>query len=330
MQLTVSYVWVTLASLLVLELLALVLNGVNLGQSTGQLIRLGLVALLLTAPIGGVFGLLTSRRLVRRVRALTLAITHFASGGYDQRVSVGPPDEIGQLERQFNAMSDQLVESIAQRQALTAENTRMQERARISRELHDAIAQDLFSLRTMVNGLHHSVQSGKPTQDLLSQLEIVEQTAQSIAREMRTLLLELRPPLLADLDLASALARLAEAYSARVGIAVTTTISPLRLSPSTEQALLRIAQEALNNVARHANATVIQVELARRAEGVCLTIADNGQGFAPQEADTLYGIGLQSMRERAQDLAGTVTLDAAPGRGTRIEVVVPQEQGEEQ
>ena len=169
-------------------------------------------------------------------------------------------------------------------------------------------------MRTLVNGLHRAVESSDSAKDLMPQIQVVEQTAESIARQMRALLLELRPPELTNLDLAGALAELVNAYSTRVGLAVNTDISPLRLSRPAEQALLRIAQEALNNAARHANATAIQLELTQREEGIRLTIADNGQGFTPEQIARLYGLGLHSMQARAREIGGVFVLDTAPGR----------------
>ena len=128
--------------------------------------------------------------------------------------------------------------------------------------------------------------------------------ANPLAAKCAALLLEMRPPQLEHHDLAGALAELAEVYRIRIGLAVETTISPLILDPSVEGSLLRIAQEAINNVARHAGATLMRVELERTSEGVCLTISDNGRGFNPQEKSATSGIGLQSMRERAEEAGG--------------------------
>ena len=325
-QLTFSYVWVTVISVMILEILAMLFNGVSLRQSAGQLLRVGIVLLLVTAPIGGLFGWISSHSLVLRVRALAQVVSRFAAGEYHQRVPVGRNDEIGQLEKQFNAMAGQLVESISQRQSLIAENTRIQERARLSRELHDSISQDLFSLRALVDGLIRSAQSGTSPKEMLPQLEILERTSQSVGGEMRALLLEMRPPQLEHQELAGALAELAEIYRARTGLAVETILAPLGLDPTNEQALLRIAQEAMSNVARHAGATIVRLELARLSGNINLTISDNGRGFNPQEKSNSSGIGLQSIRERAQEIGGRLILDTAPGQGTRLQVVIPEEQ----
>jgi signal transduction histidine kinase len=223
-DMTISCVWVTVVAVFVLESLVLALNGFTVLQFTGPLTRIILITLVITAPIGGLFGLITTQRLVRRIQHLVLATTRFADGNYTLRVPVFRADEVGQLERQFNRMAEQLVVSIAQQQALAEQNARIQERARISRELHDAISQNLFSLRTLTYGLQSAIQGGAGVADLQPHIVLLEQTTNTMTREMRALLLEMRPPQLEGLELAEALGTLADAYTSRLGIAVTTSI----------------------------------------------------------------------------------------------------------
>jgi signal transduction histidine kinase len=329
-HMTITYVWVTVAAVLVLETLALALNGINPGigpwQFTGRLASSVLVSLLIAAPIGGLFGLITTRGLVRRLHSLVLATTRFANGEYMQRVQLSRADEVGQLEQQFNRMAEQLVASIAQQRALAEQNARMQERARISRDLHDAISQNLFSLRARIDGLQAAIGTGVEKTSLIPQIDLLAQTTNTMTLEMRALLLEMRPPQLEGLTLAEALETLAEAYTSRLGIAVTTTIAPVVLNANTEQTLLRVAQEALSNAARHANATLITLTLAQKEQMVTLTITDNGQGMSLEESGTSHGLGLRLMQERVQELRGSFVLDTSPGQGTRLEICVPQEE----
>ena len=331
-DMTISYVWVTVAAVTVLEILALAINGIipgrgiGLGQFTGRLASSILVPLLIAAPIGALFGLITTRGLVRRLHSLVLATTRFADGDYVQRVPVARADEVGQLEQHFNRMAEQLAMSIAQQQALTEQNARMQERARISRELHDAVSQNLFSLRTFIDGLQAAIQAGAGAADLQPHVALLEQTTNTMTHEMRALLLEMRPPQLEGLQLAEALQSLADAYTSRLGIAVTASIVPVVLNATTEQTLLRIAQEALSNAARHTNATLMTLSLAAQERAVCLTITDNGQGMSPGVSGKSHGLGLRLMQERVQELRGSFLLDTAPGQGTRVQICVPQEE----
>jgi NarL family two-component system sensor histidine kinase LiaS len=280
----------------------------------------GLAMLLVTAPIGGLFGVVTTRGLVRRIRRLVTATTEFAAGHYEQRVPITRSDEIGQLEQHFNQMAEQLVESLNARQELAGQNARLAERARISRELHDAISQNLFSLRMLVGGIQRRLPADSP---IAPQIETVQQMSSAMIREMRALLLELRPTQLEHLGLAEALEDVATAYRTRLGIQVTTAIQKVSLPAPVEQALLRITQEALSNAARHADASAITLNLAPQQEQITLTISDNGQGFEQKADANSHGVGLRSMRERVQELGGTLLIESTPGQGTRIQVSLP-------
>jgi signal transduction histidine kinase len=332
-DMTITYVWVTVAAVLVLEILAIAINGIardtapGIGpwEFTGRLASSVLISLLIAAPIGGFFGLITTRGLVRRLHSLVTASTRFANGDYRQRVQVRRSDEVGQLEQQFNRMAEQLVTSISQQQALAEQNARIQERARISRDLHDAISQNLFSLRTLIDGLQAEIGAGAEAITLQPRIGLLEQTTNTMTREMRALLLEMRPPQLEGLTLAEALEALAEAYTSRLGIAVTTSIEPVVLSATVEQTLLRITQEAFSNAARHANASLIALSLAPLEQMATLTVIDNGRGMDPDVRGTTHGLGLRLMQERVQELRGTFVLEASPGRGTRLEICVPLE-----
>ena len=338
---TTSYVWMTVAIVFVLECLntALLTGEVSytlekqargaalaLPPLTSYPLQTALVMfmlLALLAPLaGGWFGTLTTRGLVRRVHHLVEATMQVANGDYAQRVSISGNDEIGQLEGQFNRMAEQLAESLALRQELAEQNARLAERARISRELHDAISQDLFSLRMLAYGL----QTALPVDSELQQQAVtLEHTTSNMIREMRALLLEMRPVHLEHLGLAAALEDMAQAYRSRLGITVTTSIAPVALEAKVEHTLLRVAQEALSNAVRHADATVITLSLVPEEEMIALMITDNGKGFAQNERSAQHGLGLRLMQERIQEMHGRFSLRTAPGQGTSIQVCVPRE-----
>ena len=286
------------------------------------LLTSSLITLVFSAPIGGIFGLITTRGLVHRLRNLVTATTLFADGNYEQRVPVTRKDEVGQLEQQFNRMAEQLVESIAQRQELAEQNARLSERSRISRELHDAISQDLFSLSMLAGGLQTALPHDSPLQ---TQITTLGTTTTNTIREMRALLLELRPMQLEALGLTDGLKELAIGYTTRLGIIVHAEIAPVQLNAKVEYALLRLSQEALANAVRHANATDIKLALLSHEKHVTLTISDNGSGFNPDENKIQHGLGLRLMQERVQELNGTFTLESTPGQGTCIHICLPEE-----
>lgn len=277
-----------------------------------------LVVLLITTPIGSLFGLLTTRGQVRRIRHLADVMTHFAQGDHQQRVQTRQQDELGQMEHDFNAMADQLVESTRLQRELAEQNARMAERTRISRELHDAISQDLFALRILAYGLQDALPANSACQ---SQVAMLEDTTSRTIQEMRALLLEIRPVSLEQLGLAEALKDLVASYNERLEITITADITAVSLSPEAEHALLRITQEALSNAVRHASATHITLALAPLEQRTRLTIEDNGTGFAPD--DNHHGLGLKSMQERVGELHGRCAVHTTPGQGTKIIVELP-------
>ena len=298
------------------------LNGHAITSFVVLFIGSSILLLIVVAPIGAFFGMVTTFGLVRRLRNLATATTAFADGHYAQRVPVKGKDEVGQMEYQFNRMAEQLALSMARQKELVESNARLAERSRISRELHDAISQDLFSLRMIAGGLQTAVPEDSPVQP---QIATLEQTTTNMIREMRALLLELRPSQLEELGLAEALEELAKAYHTRLGITVTTHITAVPLNTRIEHALLRVAQEAITNAARHANASMITLTLEPEPQAVALTITDNGKGFQLAKLDVQHGLGLRLMQERIEELHGTFFLHSEPCQGTRLHVCLPRE-----
>lgn len=339
-RMTFSYMWVTCVTvLLLLGLYTALLTGMieyTLSQEKGSHGTLyfpslttyplqgAFVLLILTvliAPlVGGLFGTLTMRGVIQRVHHLVWVTTQIADGHYTQRVTVSANDELGQLEQQFNRMAEQLAENIEQRQELFGKNARLAERTRISRELHDAISQDLFSLRMLMAGLLMELPTDS---DLQPCIATVEQTLTNMVHEMRALLLELRPIQLDQSGLVTALEKLAATYRARLAITVKTSIVSVPLAANIEHALLRVAQEALTNAVRHADATEIVLSLTPQEDLIVLTITDNGKGFLVGESSVQHGFGLHFMQERIQELRGNFRIETVPKQGTQIRVCFP-------
>ena len=296
-------------------------QGEPLPALQGYPVAVGLVMVLLTliaAPlVGGWFGTIATRDLVRRIQELVSATKQVTEGNYLQRVRVTENDEIGQLEQHFNEMAEQLAESVTRQRELAGQAARLAERTRLSRELHDAISQDLFSLSTLTAGLQTAFPTDSPLQ---SQIATLAHTARNMQREMRALLLELRPTQLEELGLTESLQALAAAYRTRLGMEITTQLEPVCVPPEREETLLRIAQEAVSNAVRHAGATSITLVLQPLTEEVELRITDDGRGFDLEHPRDSHGLGLRLMQERVQEAGGAFQLHTAPGEGTRIVV----------
>jgi signal transduction histidine kinase len=278
----------------------------------------GLIVLLLAVPVGTLFGLLTTRGVVWRLRRLAGTSASYADGDFAQRVEAGPPDEVGKLERNFNEMAARLQEAVAHERLLAEKSARLAERSRISRELHDSISQDLFSLSLLAGGLQKALPPDSP---LRGEVQTLAETVQSTNREMRALLLELRPSTLDEKGLVAALEELASNYSARLGIKVDADLESVSMAPPAEVAALRIAQEGLANSIKHANATTIRLGMHRRGDSAEITVADDGEGFI--NSGNGQGLGLRLMRERVDELGGSLTIESRKGEGTTVSATLP-------
>ncbi len=225
-----------------------------------------------------------------------------------------------------------LLAAIGQQVGVAVENARLYEeaeraaaaaeRSRLARELHDAVTQTLFSASLIADVLPR-LWERNPDEGRRRLTELRQLTRGALA-EMRALLLELRPSALADANLPDLLRQLAEAATGRARIAIQVDVQGgCSLPPDVQIALYRIAQEALNNVARHSGASAASVclRLPPAADAVELTIADDGRGFATAAAGDHFGLDI--MQERAQAIGATLHVDSAPGQGTRVTVVWP-------
>jgi signal transduction histidine kinase len=299
--------------------------GIGGVRVTPTMVRTGLAVLAVAVPAGLAFGLVSTRRLTRRLKRLAALSLEVADGGFDRRVQVSGRDEVSQLEENFNRMAGQLQASLDARRQLAEANARHQERSRIARELHDSISQELFSLSVLAGGLRRALPPGSA---VLTEVETMERTAGDTMREMQSLLLALRPVALDEVGLASAIEGVCHAYTARLGVRVRTELEPVALSPALEHAILRVTQEALANAVRHGDADLITVRLHAEHDGVVLEITDNGQGFdvAARQAGAA-GLGLRAMRDRVAEHGGVLAIDSAPGAGTRVRACFPLEAG---
>jgi signal transduction histidine kinase len=190
---------------------------------------------------------------------------------------------------------------------------------RFSHELHDELGQALTAVKANLSALRRE---GVEQRDRLEDCSRLIDQAINDVREMSQLL---RPTILDDFGLDAALRSLAESFAQRTGVEVKyrSDIADRRLRDQTETHLFRIAQEALTNVARHAEATSVDIELLFRGEELVLKIRDNGHGFEMRQRRSAPGLGLAGMETRARGCGGRLVLDAAAGKGVKIEVTCP-------
>lgn len=193
------------------------------------------------------------------------------------------------------------------------------ERHRLALEIHDTLAQGFTSIVMLVQAAQ--AQAGRSEEELRRHLALIERTARENLDEARFLVAALAPAPLQAAPLAEALTRLTEHFFDETGVParLVVTGTPRPLDGGTEVVLLRVAQEALNNVRRHAAASHVDVELSYVDDSVSVQVRDDGCGFAPAATT---GFGLRGMRARVEQAGGDVLVDTAPGKGTRVGVTL--------
>ena len=243
---------------------------------------------------------------------------------------------IGVLDVQSDRLNDfddtdlAVIQALGNQAAIAIENARLyeqaqqlavlEERARLARDLHDAVTQSIYSLTLLAEAGLRMIAHGDLQQVRENQMRI-DDIAQQSLQEMRLLVYELRPAELKELGLAGAIERRLEVVERRAGIeARLIADDSLSLPAELEEELYRIAQEALNNGLKHARATAIFVNIEKHDPYVILTVRDNGRGFEPLTIGDHRGLGLANMKERAGRIDADLAISSTPGEGTLISV----------
>ncbi|WP_328998322.1 sensor histidine kinase [Kribbella sp. NBC_00709] len=199
----------------------------------------------------------------------------------------------------------------------------MAERERMAREIHDTLAQGMTSIVMLAQAAAVELSRGA---DASARLAAIEDTARENLAEARALVAAFTPVALSEATLTEVLRRQAERFAAETGVDVQVSLDlpddEVAALPQAQQVvLLRSAQEALANVRKHARATQVLITLGLSDDGVWIEICDDGSGFTP--ATVSGGFGLNAMRGRVEESGGSVQVESAPGRGTRVQVLIP-------
>lgn len=233
----------------------------------------------------------------------------------------------------FTQKDEALLGILAQHAAIALTNARLYERsreltiagerARLAHELHDAVSQKLFSLRLTAQAAAALVD--RDPARAKGELQQVADLAAEAADELRAAVVELRPAALDEDGLVATLLTQVQVLDRAHTARVTFTPRVTRALPAAqEEAVLRVAQEALHNALRHSGAANVEVSLTRSGRGAVLRVVDDGGGFDPSTVRQAgRHLGLVSMRDRANGVGGTLTVESAPGKGTVIELEVP-------
>lgn len=328
-KLTLSYTLITVGTILFVEVLFIwLLGGMSfIRQDVDGMLRYILIGITLmtgsaaaitvaTIPFGLLFGFITARILLtERLQRLAYVAESYSRGDFSLKPTDRSKDELGQLGGKLLVMGEQLENLLETRQELAG----VEERNRLARDLHDTVKQQLFAMQMQL-GAAEALIDYNPTA-AKGHLQQANSLSRQTQQELKTLIDELRPASLENKGLADSVRDYAKVWSDRSLIAVEVGVSGEREIPlAREQALYRILQEALANVAKHSDATRVAVQLSYTNTSVALIIQDNGAGFDTKVRSK--GFGLQSMRQRAEEMGGIFSIESG-ATGTTIQVRIP-------
>ena len=272
--------------------------------------------IIMTSVIGTTFGVVTARRITRRLQRITSAAHAWSRGHFEVTVSDSSRDELGQLAQDLNRMAQQVQVLLDTRRELAL----MEERQRVARDLHDSVKQHAFAISLLIG----AAQSRLPGEPEAAQTYLVRagDLADHTRQELTAILQQLRPAALVEEGLRMALQDYTGQWSQRTGIAAEFSAQGGYSIPlDIEEALFRVAQEALANVTRHSQASQVQVQLEQEPGQVCLMIHDNGSGFDMAQGAS-KGQGLTNMRERVEAHHGTLSI-SSDSMGTLVTACIP-------
>jgi len=236
-----------------------------------------------------------------------------------------------ELEARVENRTAELKNLSDQLRALAArlQTVREEERTTVAREIHDELGQALTAIKIDLTAVLRELPTdeGPIVQRSQSTLILLDEAIESV----RKIATELRPGILDDLGLVAAVEWAAEEFQARTGTKCEVSLpdADIAMDPECTTALFRIFQETLTNVARHAKATKVSARLSKESGNVFLEVQDNGRGIDEKHLSAARSLGIMGMRERALLLGGDFTVRGAPGKGTTVEVRIPNADGEQ-
>lgn len=289
------------------------------------IIALGIVVFLLSGSSSLVILVWANRELRHRIATLADVSAMYLAGRVGKDTALKGHDDMATTAANMYKLASQVQDQALLLQKDTVLRATKEERARLSRELHDRVSQDLFGLSLMSRALVLQSQREVP-QNSNHQLAELDELITKIQRNLRGILLELRPVELQERTLEDALRQLSKELAGRIAIDVTVQISPNQqdeTQESVDQALFLIAQQALSNAIQHAKATSISVRLDRERERTVLSVADNGIGL-PEGKVGVTSIGFDAMSERAMEVGGHCMWQTPARGGTEVFVIIPR------
>jgi signal transduction histidine kinase len=271
---------------------------------------------LIAGIAGTIYGSVAARGLSTRLDRLSERTYAWSQGDFTPRVEDASQDEIGQLAYNLNQMAQELQTSLDTKLELAVVN----ERNRLARDLHDSVKQQAFAAAAQA-GAARKLLLDKPN-TARSHIEEAEQLILGVRQELTNLIQELRPVALGGEGLVPALKEYTEDWSRQNSIELDIHVQSEQSLPlNIEQTIFRIVQESLSNIARHSEASHVDIKLVYEQQTITCTIIDNGVGFDQDKKQV--GFGLRSIQERATSLGGMSTITSTPGKGTDVNFMLP-------
>jgi two-component system sensor histidine kinase UhpB len=278
-----------------------------------------------------VIGIALNQLVIKKLQHFVEAASLFGRGEFKKTISFKSDDEIKKLAESFNMMAKTLTEKMRLERKYLSQIIEVQEneRRRISRELHDEIGQALYAIQFNLEMVDKDLP--QTTAVVRGRLGEAKSLSSQTLTAMRQLSLDLRPTMLDDLGLVPTLRWYIQNFSNRLDIYSNfeTMGFEEKLPPQIETAFYRIVQEALNNIAKHAQADRVEISLVKRDSRIYASIQDNGRGFDldrvlhPESPER--GFGIVGIQERVSLLGGQMEIQSTPGYGTLIDIEIPYE-----
>lgn len=274
-----------------------------------------------------------SSDLKERIDYLSVQIAQYANGNYQSRIYMDEKDEISRISEDLNSLGEKLQTQVKSLQKLADERAEyakaayrtatIEERQRLARDLHDSVSQQLFALTMLAEAAVNEVErSPERSKKLLQEVANAGLIAQ---KEMRALLLHLRPVYLSGDSLEQGIEKLIQEMKQHATLEISFEMAEeLSLPEVIEEQIFRIIQEALSNILRHAEAETTSIRISEQQKELFLHIRDDGKGFEQEDLNhkkTSYGI--QTMKERVEQLGGNFQIRSRKDRGTYIDIRIP-------
>lgn len=301
-----------------------------------QILWLTLYVFLIAIFTAVYFGYRNSESIKMRLEDISTFIMNMSRGNLSKQIETSENDEVGIISYELNQLTQKIQSQVNSLQKLADEKTTLanethrlaviEERQRLARDLHDAVSQQLFALSMMSSAAVRLLEQNP--EKAKDQLKSIAEMAGNAQVEMRALLLHLRPVHLSGDSLQEGIEKLITELKERCTLDFSVSFDELpTLTKGTEDHLFRIIQEALANILRHADASKVRVELLNRTTYLNLHIADNGKGFDILE-DKKASYGLTTMRERCEEIGGSMSVKSKKAEGTYLDIRIPLKEEE--